>query len=201
MDLVEELEGLRIGGEGSKYESPKKTGRKGGGRIIGISPEKKMSPVMNQSLAKKHEEVVERLQSMKSIIKEELTPGKRRKVGGGVKRPGGVAERGGADRSKILARMEKQIEMLLGELGEAKKALVGKDELLIEMGNVIEQFEEDRIGREEEIEEMEGYVERCGGVVEKELQWRRRSEEEFELVKIEVELLRRENEVRARTRR
>lgn len=198
LDLVAELEGLRIGSEGSKYESPKKTGRKGGEKIIGISPEKKMSPVMNESLAKKHEEVVERLLSMKSIIKEELTPGKRRKVSGGVKRPGVGSERGGADKSKILARMEKQIEVLLVELGEAKDALVGKDELLVELGNVIEQFEEDRVERQEEYEEMESYVERCEGLVEKELEWRKRSEEEFELVKIEVELLRRENEVSGR---
>ena len=198
LDLVAELEGLRIGSEGSKYESPKKTGRKAGEKIIGISPEKKMSPVMNESLAKKHEEVVERLLSMKSIIKEELTPGKRRKVSGGVKRPGVGSERGGADKSKILARMEKQIEVLLVELGEAKEALVGKDELLVELGNVIEQFEEDRVERQEEYEEMESYVERCEGLVKKELEWRKRSEEEFELVKIEVELLRRENEVSGR---
>ena len=200
LDLVEELEGLRRGAEGA-YESPMKSSKPA--MTVGISPEKKnaMSPVMNESLAKKHADVVKRLQGMKNVIKGELTPVKRRKVGGvsgagvGMKRAGGghhAAASNTGERAKILSNMERQIELLLRELEGAKDALIGKDELLVEMGEVIERFEKDRVGREEEFEEMEGYVERCGKVVEKELEWRKRSEEEFELVKVEVELLRRE---------
>lgn len=142
---------------------------------------------MSENLRIKHEKVVGRLEGMRKVIGEELTPEKKRRIGEAEEDVGDVRER-------LLKSMEGQIETLLEEATDAREALIGKDEALESMSRAIERYETDRMDAERDMEEMEKYVLKAEAVVEKGIAWRKDAEANLDLVREELARLREESE-------
>ncbi len=137
-----------------------------------------LSPTFNEDMVKRHDEALIQLGLMKKEVVRELTPVKKKE------------QRAEATKA-VLKKLQSQIELLMTELSEAKSGLVRKDDLINQMRTAVTAYEDDRVQRDEEMQQMDEYVRRAESIVERELVWRRKAESGLVRVQDDIEEMKR----------